>query len=169
MQVLLQLNNNIGADLGPFQLAANVGSITPTTATRTQMLEGIITTVSDNATSITVTSTGNCTNSITLPIQNLPPGPDPEEPNIYISSGYFNCETLCTTNVQINIPSVSTDNYPNIGVGSYIYNTPQPSGYYAISEIPTDTQTGPFKIAQTDEDGMVIGLAICSGGQCTPL
>jgi hypothetical protein len=63
------LNNGLGADLGPnFNLTANVGTVTPNTATKSELLAGKLVSVSDSATQITVTSTGTCANSLVLNI-----------------------------------------------------------------------------------------------------
>jgi len=72
MNVTVTLDSNIGADLGPFTLAANTGSISPTQATRQQLLDGLEVTVDEAATSVTVTSTGVCTNDVELTIQDIP-------------------------------------------------------------------------------------------------
>jgi hypothetical protein len=69
MNVLITLNSGQGADLGPnFNLTANVGSVTPSTATLTQLLAGKNVSTSASATQVTVTSTGSCTNSLNLTI-----------------------------------------------------------------------------------------------------
>ena len=69
MNILVTLNSGLGADLGPnFNLTANVGSVTPSTATKTQLTTGIFVDVDPSATQITVTSTGTCTTSIVLNI-----------------------------------------------------------------------------------------------------
>ena len=69
MNVTITLNSGLGSDLGPnFNLTANVSTVTPSTATLTELLAGKLVTVDGSATSVTVTSTGTCTNSITLPI-----------------------------------------------------------------------------------------------------
>jgi len=67
--ILLILGNGLGSSLGPnFNLTSNAGAVTPSTATRTQLLAGLIVSVDDIATQVTVTSTGRCTNSITQSI-----------------------------------------------------------------------------------------------------
>ena len=67
MNLLVTLNSSLGADLGPnFNLTANVGSVTPSTATKSELLVGKSVSVSDTATQLTVTSTGTCTNSLNL-------------------------------------------------------------------------------------------------------
>ena len=69
MNVTLTLNSGLGADLGPtFNLTADIGSVTPSTATKSQLLSGYLVSVDNSATQITVTSTGTCTNAITFTI-----------------------------------------------------------------------------------------------------
>jgi hypothetical protein len=69
MNILLTLNSGLGADLGPnFNLTADVGSVTPSSVTKSQLTAGIFVDVDPSATQITVTSTGTCTNSIVLTI-----------------------------------------------------------------------------------------------------
>jgi len=68
MQIFLQASN-LGTDLGPnFTLTADVGPVSPSTLTRSQLLFGVSVTVDENATVITVTSVGTCSNFITVPI-----------------------------------------------------------------------------------------------------
>jgi hypothetical protein len=67
--ITLTLGAGLGADLGPnFNLTANVGSVTPSTATKTELTAGKSVSVDDAATQVTVTSTGTCTNGITQTI-----------------------------------------------------------------------------------------------------
>jgi hypothetical protein len=67
--ITLTLGVGLGADLGPnFNLTANVGSVTPSTATKSELTAGKSVSVDDAATQVTVTSTGTCTNSITQTI-----------------------------------------------------------------------------------------------------
>ena len=67
--ITLTLGVGLGADLGPnFNLTANVGSVTPSTATKTELTAGKSVSVDDAATQVTVTSTGTCTNAITQTI-----------------------------------------------------------------------------------------------------
>ena len=69
MNVLVTLNSGQGADLGPnFNLTADVGSVTPSTATLSELLAGKSVVTSGSATQITITSTGSCTNSLNLTI-----------------------------------------------------------------------------------------------------
>lgn len=67
--ITLTLGAALGADLGPnFNLTANVGSVTPSTATRIELLAGKSVSVDDLATQVTITSTGTCTNAATQTI-----------------------------------------------------------------------------------------------------
>jgi hypothetical protein len=67
--ITLTLGAGLGADLGPnFNLTTNVGSVTPSTATKTELTAGKSVSVDDAATQVTVTSTGTCTNGITQTI-----------------------------------------------------------------------------------------------------
>jgi hypothetical protein len=67
--ITLTLGAGLGADLGPnFNLTADVGSVTPSTATKTELTAGKSVSVDDTATEVTVTSTGTCTNAITQTI-----------------------------------------------------------------------------------------------------
>ncbi len=69
MNILVTLNSGLGADTGPnFNLTADVGSVTPSTATKSELLSGKFVDVDASATQITVTSTGTCTTSIVLTI-----------------------------------------------------------------------------------------------------
>ena len=69
MNILVTLNSGLGADTGPnFNLTANVGSVTPSTATKVELLAGKFVDVDPSATQITVTSVGVCTTSIVLNI-----------------------------------------------------------------------------------------------------
>jgi hypothetical protein len=67
--ITLTLGAGLGANLGPdFDLTANVGTVTPSTATATELLAGKSVSVDDTASEVTVTSTGTCINAITQTI-----------------------------------------------------------------------------------------------------
>lgn len=69
MNLTLKLNAGLGVDLGPnFNLTTTVGSVVPSTATKTELLAGKVITVNNAAVSVTVNSLGPCTNSLTIPI-----------------------------------------------------------------------------------------------------
>jgi len=65
INITLTLGAGLGANLGPnFNLTADVGSVTPSTATKAELLAGKVVDVDNAASQVTVTSTGACTNSI---------------------------------------------------------------------------------------------------------
>ena len=67
--ILLILGSGLGSNLGPnFNLTADIGSVTPSTATKSELIAGKIVSVDDIATQVTVTSIGPCYNSITQTI-----------------------------------------------------------------------------------------------------
>jgi len=69
MYIIVKLNPDQGQDLGPdFQLTANVGVVSPSTATLDELLVGVPAFVNNSATQIFVTSEGICTNILTLNI-----------------------------------------------------------------------------------------------------
>lgn len=64
--ITLTLGAGLSSDLGPnFNLTADTGVVTPSTAIKVELLAGKIVSVDDAATQVTITSTGLCTNSIT--------------------------------------------------------------------------------------------------------
>ena len=72
MYILVTLNPDQGIDLGPnFTLTSNIGTLSPATATLTQLLAGVVVRADDGVSAIFVTSQGICTNSLTLVV--LPP------------------------------------------------------------------------------------------------
>jgi len=67
--ITLILGSGLGIDLGPnFNLTANSSVVTPSTATKTELLAGKIVSVDDVATTVTITSIGTCTNAISQTI-----------------------------------------------------------------------------------------------------
>jgi surface antigen len=73
--ITLTLGSNAGADLGPFNMTVSSGTITPTIATRSELLAGKVFSISsDEAVTVTTTSTGACTNSTTTSIAAAPVG-----------------------------------------------------------------------------------------------
>lgn len=65
INITLTLGAGLGANLGPnFNLTADVGSVSPSTATKAELLAGKVVDVDNAASQVTVTSTGTCTNVI---------------------------------------------------------------------------------------------------------
>jgi hypothetical protein len=79
------------------------------------------------------------------------------------------CSDYCFTNYNINVSTSATANYASLTIGDTIFGQGGLSGYVAYSDVSTDTTTGPFKIAEIDSSGEVVGIFICVGGSCEPL
>lgn len=118
----------------------------------------------------TPTQTQTPTPTLT-PTQTRTPTPTPTPTqdsisnSIYISSVSNTCGDFCTTKYTITQLRTATDNYDNIGSGDFISGITT-AGFYAISNIFTDTEDGPFKVVETDSNGEVLGVFVCSGGTC---
>lgn len=71
MRNILITFNGLGSNLGPFTLTADSGVVTPSSATRSQLVSGsgFPVTVDDTATTITITSTGSCSDFDIITIQ----------------------------------------------------------------------------------------------------
>jgi len=103
--ITLTLGAGLGADLGPnFNLTANVGSVTPSTATKSELTAGKSVSVDDAATQVTVTSTGTCTNGIT---QTIPCG------------GTTTTTTAATTTTTTGAPTTTTTTSGGITYDNY--------------------------------------------------
>jgi uncharacterized delta-60 repeat protein len=79
------------------------------------------------------------------------------------------CSDFCNTNYLIGTTDCATETYFNLSIGDFIYGYSGQSGYLAYSNVSTDTNTGPFRIAEIDGSGEILGLYVCSGGSCIPL
>jgi len=80
-----------------------------------------------------------------------------------------NCSDFCTTNYNINTIDNSTQPYASLSIGDFVCGYEGDSGYLAYSNVSTNTSTGPFRIADIDGTGEVLGIYVCSGGSCVPL
>jgi len=125
MNILVTLNSGLGADTGPnFNLTADVGSVTPSTATKGELLAGKFVDVNASATQITVTSTGTCTTSIVLNIV----GQTTTTTTLAASSfvlGYDlgNFFTACT-NYSSSPTTYYSTTAATLQVGTTLYNEP---------------------------------------------
>jgi hypothetical protein len=129
--ITLTLGAGLGADLGPnFNLTADVGVVTPSTATKTELTAGKGVSVDDLATQVTVTSTGTCTNAIT---QTIP-----------CAGGTTTTTTSTSTSTSTTTASPLTQVNINLCAGNA-----DGSGYvdvYAYASIAVDTQISiPFR------------------------
>jgi len=124
MNVILTLNSPLGSDMGPnFSLTPNTGSITPTTASKTQLLAGITCAVDPAIASITVQSIGLCTNSLVVPVTGVKVATMWAVANIESPVGYDTSPTACSeggvTGVTITVYYTGT-----LGNGTKLYSDP---------------------------------------------
>jgi hypothetical protein len=91
-------------------------------------------------------------------------------PTIYTHGAVLpTCSDYCTINYNITTLTTADANYASLTIGDFIYGYSGQAGYLAYSNVSTDTNTGPFRIADIDGTGEVLGLYVCSGGSCIPL
>lgn len=74
MVVRVTLNEPLGADLGPFLLESDEGTVTPATGSRAALLAGLDVTVDNGSTEIRISSIlpSLCSNELTIPITGIP-------------------------------------------------------------------------------------------------
>lgn len=184
MVVRVTLNEPLGADLGPFNLTANVGNVSPPTATRTELLGGLDVTVDNIATQLLVTSTGTCVNSVTLNIIGLPvplsivanddtAGPINGELggdagiNV-LSNDFVNGVTATTSSVTVTSTPTgpltvnsdgTVDIAPNTVAGTYTID-------YTICEIanPTNCDTATVTVTVEDTSILIAGILLLGAG-----
>jgi hypothetical protein len=140
--ITLILGGGLSSDLGPnFNLTADIGSVTPSTGTKTELLAGKIVSVDDAATLVTITSTGLCTNSIT---QSIP------------------CVSTTTTTTTA-YPPTSGQSYYKVAVSRDDVNTSNDGKYVLIGK----TGTNILKISDNYGTGFRnVTMAFASGGSC---
>jgi len=89
---------------------------------------------------------------------------------IYLSTVRTSCSDFCTTNyttvVQKQVESNAT--YLSVNDLDTIDGSIIADGFYAYSPSPTDTNTGPFRIMQL-QDNRVTGIFVCVNNTCVPL
>jgi hypothetical protein len=136
--ITLTLGTPLGGNLGPnFNITANYGVVTPSTATRSELLVGKIVSVDDLATSVNVTSVGTCTNTIS---QNIPCSPlSPIVQAFVTASGITGSaisyvQTLYTELTVANLFNKMYAIYPFVGANanSHRYNLVN-TGSYTIT------------------------------------
>lgn len=91
-------------------------------------------------------------------------------PTIYTHGAVLaTCSDYCTTNYNITTLTTADGDFNSLTIGDTIYGQGGVAGFVAYSNISTDTNTGPFLVAEIDTSGVVIGISYCSGGSCVPL
>lgn len=135
LNILITLNSGQGANLGPnFDLTADNGTVNPNTATLSELLAGKNVIVNNLATQVFITSTGTCTNSLTLNI----PVIDANQVLQFMFGG-VDAEASCA-NITVGAPDVYLYiplGYNPFTIGTPWYlnqplTTPYPDGFYAM-------------------------------------
>lgn len=159
-----------------------VSTPTPTqtpTNTSTPTSTGGLTPTPTSTTESTPTSTETPTQTPTQTPTSTSPGTTPTQtptPSITQAITIYThgtvretCSDFCIANYNIDTPTSATANYSSLTIGDTIFGQGGVAGYVAYSNISTDTTTGPFRIAQIDSSGLILGVFICIGGTCEPL
>ena len=79
------------------------------------------------------------------------------------------CSDYCNTNYLIQTLTTADAPYGTLTIGDTIYGQGGSAGYVAYSNTSTDTNTGPFRIAEIDSNGVILSILVCIGGTCVPL
>ena len=117
-----------------------------------------------------VSPTNTPTNSSTPTITPTPSSTPPCTNTIYTHGAVrATCSDFCNTNYNIHVTDCASEPYGTLSIGDFIYGYTGQSGYIAYSNVFTDTNTGPFRIADIDGTGEILGIYVCSGGSCIPL
>lgn len=162
LNILVTLNSGQGANLGPnFVLTADFGSVSPSTATLSELLSGKNVTIDNLATQIIITSTGDCTNSLTLNVLGAP-----IKQGVEFMYGGIDAASACD-NVTIGAPSVyfyAPLGYDPFTIGSVWYvdsllTTPYPDGFYAMHNPNPNPNDGHWVEIS---GGQVVNTGICS-------
>jgi hypothetical protein len=98
------------------------------------------------------------------------PEPTPTGEEIYTHGAVrVTCSDFCTDNYLIGTLGSASDSYSTLTNGGYIYGYSGESGYIAYSNVETNTTTGPFRIAEIDTSGLILGIFECSVGSCVSI
>ena len=106
------------------------------------------------------------------PTGTVTPTPTPSPtPELFYTHGspIETCSDYCSLNYIISTITTADGTYDTLTIGDTIYGQGGVSGYVVYSNISTDTNTGPFKIAQIDASGVVLDISVCSGSSCVSL
>ncbi len=149
---------------------ATIGTTPPVTPTPS------ITPTKTQTPTIPVSSTPTQTQTPTATVGTTPspsstPTPTPNCPQTIYTYGaiFFTCNDYCNANWNIATQNCASSNYFGLTIGDFIYGYSGQAGYLAYSNVSTDTTSGPFRIADIDGSGEILGIYVCSGGSCIPL
>jgi hypothetical protein len=150
MDILITLNSGLGADLGPnFTLATNNGgTITPNTATKTELLAGKSVSVSDGSTIVFVQSVGVCTTQISINIAGITTSTTSTTTAAITST----TTSTSTTSTSTSTTSTSTTLAPVLVTLAYS-NVDGPTACYKFTAPIPDTSTYYLQPGGTLADG----------------
>jgi hypothetical protein len=137
MNILVTLNSGLGADTGPnFNLTADVGSVTPSTATKSELLAGKFVDVNASATQITVTSTGTCTTSIVLNIVGQTTTTTTSAASSFVLGYDVSDFFAACIDYGVSPTTFYSTSGTSLGIGEFLYSNPSLStvaddGYYS--------------------------------------
>lgn len=149
---------------------STIGTTPPVTATPTKTPTQTPTRTIPVTPSPTQTSTPTSSQGIT-PTPTQTPTATPNCPQTIYTHGAirFTCSDYCNTNYLIQTQDCASQGYFSLTIGDFIYGYSGQAGYLAYSNVSTDTTSGPYRIADLDGTGEILGIYVCSGGSCVPL
>jgi hypothetical protein len=153
MDILITLNSGLGADTGPnFTLATNNGgTITPNTATKTELLAGKMVSVSDVSTVVFVQSVGVCTTQLSINISGITTSTS--------TTSTTSTSTTSTTTIASTTSTTSTSTTTTLApvpVTLAYSNVDGPTACYKFTAPIPDTATYYLQPGQTIGDGKTL-------------
>lgn len=162
---------SLGSLICPTPTPTPTNTTTPT-QTPTQTETPAATTPSPTPTTTetpTPTQTGTEAIPPTTPTQTPTPSPT-EAIQIFTHSAVLEtCSDYCNANYNITTSTSATASFAALTIGDTIFGQGGVAGFVAYSNISTDTTTGPFRIAEINSSGVILGIYICNAGSCEPL
>jgi len=117
----------------------------------------------------TQTPTGTQASPPTTPTQTPTPSQTQAIQIFTHSAVLANCSDYCNSNYNITTSTSATASYLALTIGDTIFGQGGVAGFVAYSNISTDTTTGPFRIAEINTSGVILGIYVCLAGICDPL
>ncbi len=158
----------------PTQTPTNTRTPTPTqTPTATQGLTPTQTPTNTETPTQTQTQTPTQTETQASPPTTPTQTPTPSQTQaiqIFTHSAVLaNCSDYCNSNYNITTSTSASASYLALTIGDTIFGQGGVAGFVAYSNISTDTTTGPFRIAEINTSGVILGIYVCLAGACDPL
>lgn len=145
--------STIGIDAGPFTINDGFTNVA-SGISRLDLLGGIQVTANDLATDITITSTGNCLNSLVIPIDSQPCGDEPPPPPP---------PRVCKENVELNVTDTGWIKYYNCDTSQVEYQFINTTGSVILTNC-VDIDTIDIGIPYADVASFTV---VSTGVDCT--